>query len=67
MTDIIDLDEKITELENCIGRFSEVLDEIVKNAIYNSTVNNKNIELIQESFETVFKEIDELKAVPDKR
>ena len=63
MTDIIDLDEKITELENRIGRFSEVLYEIVKNEIYNSTVNNKNIELIQESFETVFKEIDELKEI----
>ena len=66
MTDIIDLDEKITELENRIGRFSEVLYEIVKNGIYNSTVNNKNIELIQESFETVFKEIDELKTERDK-
>ena len=66
MTDIIDLDEKITELENCIGRFSEVLYEIVKNEIYNSTVNNKNIELIQKSFETVFKEIDELKTERDK-
>lgn len=66
MTDIIDLDEKITELENRIGRFSEVLYEIVKNEIYNSTVNNKNIELIQESFETVFKEIDELKTERDK-
>ena len=66
MTDIIDLDKKITELENRIGRFSEVLYEIVKNEIYNSTVNNKNIELIQESFETVFKEIDELKTERDK-
>lgn len=66
MTDIIDLDEKITELENRIGRFSEVLYEIVKNEIYNSTVNNKNIELIQERFETVFKEIDELKTERDK-
>ena len=66
MTDIIDLDEKITELENRIGRFSEVLYEIVKNEIYNSTVNNKNIELIQESFETIFKEIDELKTERDK-
>lgn len=66
MTDIIDLDEKITKLENRIGRFSEVLYEIVKNEIYNSTVNNKKIELIQESFETVFKEIDELKTERDK-
>ena len=66
MTDIIDLDEKIKELENRIGRFSEVLYEIVKNEIYNSTVNNKNIELIQESFETVLKEIDELKTGRDK-
>lgn len=39
---------------------------MIENASCNAIVNNKNIERIQEGFEIVFKELDELKAVPDK-
>ena len=58
--------QRVTRLEETVERISEVLDGFIENANRNVVANNKNIERIQEGFETVFKEIDELKAVSDK-
>ncbi len=58
--------QRVTRLEETVEWISEVLDGLNKNANHNVTVSNKNIERIQEGFEIVFKEIDELKAVADK-
>ena len=63
----MNIGQRVTRLEETVERISEVLGGLIENANHNAIVNNKNIELIQESFETVFKEIDELKAVSDKR
>lgn len=57
----------MTRLEETVERISEVLGGLIENASCNAIVSNKNIERIQEGFETVFKELDELKAVADKR
>ena len=57
----------MTRLEETVERISEVLGGLIENASCNALVNNKNIELIQEGFEIVFKELDELKTVSDKR
>ena len=62
----MNIGQRVTRLEETVERISEVLGGLIENASCNAIVNNKNIELIQESFETVFKELDELKAVPDK-
>lgn len=59
--------QRVTRLEETVEWISEVLDGLNENANHNVIVSNKNIERIQEGFETVFKEIDELKAVSDKR
>lgn len=59
--------QRVTRLEENIERISEVLDEFIENANYNSSVNNVNVIKIAEKFEQVFEELDELKAVPDKR
>ncbi len=59
--------QRVTRLEETVERISEVLDGFIENANHNATVSNKKIERIQEGFETVFKELDELKAVDDKR
>ncbi len=56
----------VTRLEETVERISEVLGGLIENASCNAIVNNENIERIQEGFEIVFKELDELKAVPDK-
>ena len=64
---VMNIGQRVTRLEETVERISEVLGGLIENANHNAIVNNKNIELIQESFETVFKEIDELKAVSDKR
>lgn len=58
--------QRVTRLEENIERISEVLDGFIENANYNSSVNNVNVIKIAEKFEQVFKELDELKAVPDK-
>lgn len=63
---VMNIGQRVTRLEETVERISEVLDGLIENASCNAIANNKNIELIQESFETVFKEIDELKAVSDK-
>ena len=63
----MNIGQRVTRLEETVERISEVLGGLIENTNHNAIVNNKNIELIQESFETVFKEIDELKAVSDKR
>ena len=59
--------QRVTRLEETVEWISEVLGGLNENANHNVIVSNKNIERIQEVFETVFKEIDELKAVSDKR
>ena len=41
--------------------------DFIENANYNSSVNNMNVIKIVEKFEQVFEELDELKAVSDKR
>lgn len=64
---VMNICQRVTRLEETVERISEALGGFIENANHNAIVNNKNIELIQESFETVFKEIDELKAVADKR
>ncbi|WP_181878309.1 hypothetical protein [Streptococcus pneumoniae] len=56
----------MARLEETVERISEALDGFIENANHNAIVSNKNIERIQEGFEIVFKELDELKAVPDK-
>lgn len=58
--------KRVTRLEETVERISEVLDGFIENANRNVVANNKNIERIQEGFEIVFKEIDELKVAPDK-
>ena len=58
--------QRVTRLEENIERISEVLDEFIENANYNSSVNNVNVIKIAEKFEQVFEEINELKAVADK-
>lgn len=59
--------KRVARLEENIERISEVLGGFIENTNHNAKVSNKNIERIQEGFEIVFKEIDELKAVSDKR
>lgn len=58
--------QRVARLEETVERISEVLDGFIENANYNSSVNNVNVIKIAEKFEQVFKELDELKAVPDK-
>ncbi|MTV69540.1 hypothetical protein GM538_12250 [Streptococcus pneumoniae] len=58
--------QRVIRLEETVERISEALDGFIENANHNAIVSNKNIERIQESFEIVFKELDELIAVPDK-
>ena len=58
--------QRVTRLDETVEWISEALDGLNENVNHNATVSNKNIERIQEGFETVFKEIDELKAVSDK-
>ena len=57
--------KRVARLEENIERISEVLGGFIENTNHNAKVSNKNIERIQEGFEIVFKEIDELKAVSD--
>ena len=59
--------QRVTRLEETVERISEALDGFIENANHNAIVSNKNIDRIQEGFEIVFKELDELKAVHDKR
>lgn len=59
--------QRVTRLEETVEWISEALDGLNENVNHNAIVSNKNIERIQEGFELVFKEIDELKAVPDNR
>lgn len=59
--------QRVARLEENIERISEVLDGFIENANYNSSVNNVNVIQIAEKFEQVFEELDELKAVSDKR
>lgn len=59
--------QRVARLEETVERISEVLDRFIENANYNSSVNNVNVIKIAEKFEQVFEELDELKAVPDKR
>lgn len=58
--------QRVTRLKETVELISEVLDGFIENANRNAKVSNKNIERIQEGFEIVFKEIDELKVAPDK-
>lgn len=58
--------KRVARLEENIERISEVLGGFIENTNHNAKVSNKNIERIQEGFEIVFREIDELKAVSDK-
>ncbi|CAG5379112.1 Uncharacterised protein [Streptococcus pneumoniae] len=58
--------QRVARLEETVERISEALDGFIENANHNAIVSNKNIERIQEGFEIVFKELDELKTVPDK-
>lgn len=58
--------QRVTRLEETVEWISEALDGLNDNANHNAIVSNKNIERIQEGFETVCKEIGELKAVSDK-
>lgn len=62
----MNIGQRVTRLEETVERISEVLGGLIENASCNAKVSNKNIERIQEGFEIVFKEIDELKAVSDK-
>ena len=59
--------QRVTRLEETVEWISEALGGFIENANHNATVSNKNIERIQEGFEIVFKELDELKTVSDKR
>ena len=59
--------QRVTRLEETVERISEALGGFIENANHNAIVSNKNIERIQEGFEIVFKELDELKTVSDKR
>lgn len=58
--------QRVNRLEETVERISESLDGLIENANRNVVANNKNIERIQEGFELVFKEIDELKTLPGK-
>ena len=64
---VMNIGQRVTRLEETVERISEVPDGFIENANYNAIVSNKNIERIQEGFEIVFKELDELKTVSDKR
>ena len=59
--------QRVARLEETVERISEVLDGFIENANYNSSVNNVNVIKIAEKFGQVFEELDELKAVSDKR
>ena len=59
--------QRVNRLEETVERISESLDGFIENANRNVVANNKNIERIQEGFELVFKEIDELKVTPLKQ
>ena len=59
--------QRVARLEETVERISEVLDGFIENANYNSAVNNVNAIKIAEKFGQVFEELDELKAVADKR
>lgn len=59
--------QRVARLEETVERISEVLDGFIENANYNSSVNNVNVIKIAEKFEQVFEELNELKAVSDKR
>ena len=59
--------QRVARLEETVERISEVLDGFIENANYNSAVNNVNVIKIAEKFGQVFEELDELKAVADKR
>lgn len=59
--------QRVARLEETVERISEVLDGFIENANYNSSVNNVNVFKIAEKFGQVFEELDELKAVSDKR
>lgn len=59
--------QRVARLEETVERISEVLDGFIENANYNSSVNNMNVIKIAEKFEQVFEELNELKAVADKR
>ena len=59
--------QRVNRLEETVERISESLDGFIENANYNSSVNNMNVIKIAEKFEQVFEELDELRAVPDKR
>ncbi len=63
---VMNIGQRVTRLEETVEWISEVLDGFIENANHNAIVSNKNIERIQEGFETVFKELDELKVVADK-
>lgn len=64
---VMNIGQRVTRLEETVERISEVLDGFIENANYNSSVNNMNVIKISEKFEQVFEELDELKAVSDKR
>ena len=46
---VMNIGQRVTRLEETIERISEVLGGLIENASCNAIVNNKNIELIQES------------------
>lgn len=60
---VMNIGQRVTRLEETVKWISEVLDGFIENANHNAIVSNKNIERIQEGFEIVFKELDELKTV----
>lgn len=64
---VMNICQRVTRLEETVERISEVLDGFIENANYNSAVNNINVIKIAEKFGHVFEELDELKAVSDKR
>lgn len=59
--------QRVIRLEETVERISEALDGFIENANHNSSVNNMNVIKIAEKFEQVFEELNELKAVADKR
>lgn len=64
---VMNIGQRVTRLEETVERISEIPDGFIENANYNSSVNNMNVIKISEKFEQVFEELDELKAVSDKR
>ena len=64
---VMNIGQRVTRLEETVERISEVLGGLIENANYNSSVNNMNVIKIAEKFEQVFEELNELKAVADKR